>query len=79
MFDAFDALRLFGGSSAMRDWAGNCRVRRDWVSDWELRLVDAGVDAEGEVTSDGSLLWVVFIQSTVDIEDGTRNFVSPLP
>ena len=50
---------------------------RDWESDWELRLVDAGVDAEGDPISDAFLLWEVFIQSTADIEDGTRNFVSP--
>jgi hypothetical protein len=49
---------------------------RGWESDWELRLVDADVDAKGEPISDASLLWVVFIQSTVDIEEGTRNFVS---
>jgi hypothetical protein len=46
-------------------------------SDWELRLVDTGVDAKGEPISDACLLWQVFIQSTVDIEEGTRNFVSP--
>jgi hypothetical protein len=27
-----------------------------WESDWELRLVDAGVDAEGDPISDVSLL-----------------------
>jgi hypothetical protein len=58
----------------MGDPAGTGRA---WDSDWELRLVDADVDANGEPISDASLLWEVFIQSTVDIEEGTRNFVSP--
>jgi len=70
-----DALRLVCGSEALGDPAANGRA---WESDWELRLVDAGVDAEGDPISDVSLLWEVFIQSTVDIEDGTRNLVSSL-
>jgi hypothetical protein len=58
----------------MGDPAGTGRA---WESDWELHLVDAGVDAKGEPISDVSLLLEVFIESTVDIEEGTRNFVSP--